>query len=146
VRRSLALDADARDAWTRALCDRLRVDQRTRIAAALDNGDYRFALALVASVDRIARSVEATHDVCAEDLLYAIAHECSARLSDARRLSTRTGRRHGSRDFPLPPLVPQRAPVARSVQPTLPLGGATAAPESGPRAPEQRRAPWERSA
>lgn len=141
---------DQVDAWTRAQVDRLRVDRRTAIAAAFDAGDIRRALQLVATVDRVARSVELHHERHTGELLYAIAHECSARRIDAQHFRKVVASRGTSpANFPPLPSVQSRAPVARVSRPAqlgLGIGGATAAPQSPSSAPEQheRLAPWQR--
>jgi hypothetical protein len=148
ARRRLTTAEDL-DAWTRGQVDRLRIDRRTEIAAALDLGAVGRALQLVAAVERVARSVELHSERSASELLYAIAHECSARRSDAAQFRRVVARGTAPASFPPSPSMTPRAPaarVSRPVQTSLGLEGAIAAPQSPSSAPEQpgRLAPWQR--
>lgn len=136
----LTFSVDDREKWTRSHVDRLRGNVRARIAAAFDAGNVAAALALVALQPRIARAVEAAYDTHAGTLLYSIAHECSARLHDVRRIASW----HARCDFPPSPSRTKRAPVARNLQASLPVVDARAASKTGLPEPEQRRAPWEK--
>lgn len=141
------------DAWVRSQVDRLRADQRARIAATFELGELRLALALAASLPRVAQSIELHTERCAHELLYAIVHECSCRARDARHFRSSLARSRGAgtrpANFPPSPSVTSRAPaarVSRHAQLGRGIGGASAAPQSPSSAPEEpaRLAPWQR--
>lgn len=142
---------EARERFVNALASRVRGDRAAAVAAAVECGDLPRALALVASLDRVAAAVEAHSECHAGELLYAIAHELTARRADARQLRRALARhaRHGRCDSLPSPSVQPRALAARVSRSQLglalgaPTAGAQSAVESQGLAP--RVAPWERS-